>query len=256
MYAIEGDGGALERQVGKGLLGGAGGEVGAVVLLREMAEPEAAEDFGVDVLAEEGGALRIAEMAKAAADALLERERIGARGQHIGVVVGLYDEILGAGHVAGDFRRDGADVGDEAERRVAAGDEVARVVGRIVGHGERLDEEGAEREGSAVGDDADVLLGNLIANDGVAVDAGEDLLRGIDGPVELAAEVAGGADVVEVVVGEEGRLDVGQLTTVGAEILEETADAYAEVDENGVVGIAQVIAVAAGTGTEGKKVKR
>ena len=100
-----------------------------VVFLREVAEPETFQEFGIDMLAQDVGALRVAEVSKSSFDSPFQREGVRSTFQHVGVVVGLYDQILCLADIVAYFRRGGSCVGDEAESDAGTSDEISCVVG-------------------------------------------------------------------------------------------------------------------------------
>src|ERR1039458_7603553 len=148
---------------GDGLFGGEQGELGSVVLLREVAE----DDVGcaaVVVVGEEFGGGVVGEVADAGEGALLDRPGVGAVLEHLEVVVGFEQEHVDAlegpldvgrhvPEVGGDGHADGLGTGREDE---AAG------VGGVVGNGEGRNGDVADGE---VGTGVEVLDGGQVGGD-------------------------------------------------------------------------------------------
>ena len=163
--------------------------------------------------------------------------------EHILVVVGLEDEVSGAGHVARDRVRRLADVRGDHQAVRAAGDEVSDAVAAVVRDLEGLDGEIADGEGHAFFDHAPGGAEGLV-DVSTAVDAGVHAFGGVDRDMAAFAEAADGLDVVAVVVGDEHGQDAFEVDVGLAERLTDGAQSDAGVDEDAVVSRAHVVAVA------------
>ena len=207
-------------------------------------------------------------MSASAGDAFAQVERIGAVVEEFAVVVGLDHEVAGALHV-GDHRfGELPRVGDEAEggatvaslRRKEVGgvrffrfdefDEVAVVVGGIVGHGEGRDAEIAHFKGRVEGGAALLLFGDLFRHETIAHDTFVYKHRRIDGDSEFDGERPHGFDVIRVVVGDDDGFDFGHRQSVVAHVLLEGANADAQVDEDGFAARFEIVTIAGAAAAE------
>ena len=107
---------------------------------------------GVDTMHGDNGDLapstrrRVVEMPEAAGDARLQRRRIIAPPQHIGVVIGFQHQGLAAGEHFLDVRRRTAGVSQHAQSPRAIREHVLHRLARVVRNGERMHLQVPDRE--------------------------------------------------------------------------------------------------------------
>src|SRR5689334_4488047 len=105
----------------------------------------------VDATQEIGGGL-VVQMTEAAGDALLQHERIIARGEQVAIVVALEDERIAPGEARLDVRGRHADVGEQSHAMRAVADHELHGLARVVRNWEWTHLEIADGEASmAVG---------------------------------------------------------------------------------------------------------
>ena len=188
-------------------------------------------EMGRVVVGKELACLAVGEVPLVATDAHLQWYRIGAVGQHLLVVVGFEYQVVALCHVVPYGVGDVSDVGDEAEVDVATPDAVAYIVASVVGNFEGGDMEVAHDGCFALLDypsvDGAYLLGHAIA----FLHAFVDGVGGVDGDVAPFAEVAYGADVVGMVVGDKHAKDAFEGNASLAQYFLDGAYAYACIDE-------------------------
>lgn len=217
-------------------------QFGVVVLLAEVAQPDVA-DAGLDVLGDGDAAVTVAQVAGAALYAVLQVLRVRALQEHLDIVVGLDDEIVGTRDVGSHLGRDRARVGDDAEGDAAGLDLVADVLGGIVGHEEGRDAEGAQLQRLSGCDEA-LHVGRQLACDAiVAADAFVYVLGGIDRQVELVADASHRLDVVGVVVSDEHMMNGTQAEAKVSELLLEHAYSYSNIYQKPLCLSVEVIAI-------------
>lgn len=208
-------------------------------------------------------------MSASARYAFLKIKGIGAVGQHLAVVVGFDDEMSGLPHERSHLVGELSGIGDEAKggRRVAVSgrkeafacfgtnqtDEIAVVFAGIVRHSERRDAEITHfkrRAGRGV-----ALVGghHLFGHEAVALHAFVYGRRGVDGNVKFCRNGTHGFDVVGVVVGDDDGADRRDSQAIVAQVLFESSDADAEIDENGRSERFKIVAVAGASASEAYK---
>ena len=200
------------------------GQLGVVVLVAEVAEPDVAE-LGRGALDQGVGTLFVAQVAVGAADAHLQVARVGTLPELLRLMVGLQHEVVGLCDALLDLVGDVAAVGDEAEVDALADDVIAHAVGAVVGNGKGRDGKFAQLEGLPFLQVAQLVFVYLPPDAPVGVDAAVDIGRGVDRYVLVAAQRADRLDVVGVVVGDEDALDLVELEPVLDEMFLERADA-------------------------------
>ena len=243
---------------------------GIIVFGTEVAEPHAAR-FGGEMLLQGLGREAVVHVSTSAGDAFAQVERVGAVVEEFTVVVGFDHEVAGALHIGDHGFGELSGVGDETEggasvaalRREEVGgvrffrfdefDEVAVVVGGVVGHRKRCDPKIAHLEGRVEEGAALEVFGNLFRHEPIAHDAFVYGHRSIDGDAEFDGERPHGFDVVRVVVGDDDGFDFGHGQSVVAHVLLEGANADAQVDENGFAARFEIVAVAGATAAETDK---
>ena len=205
-----------------------------IVVAAEVAQPNVFQ-LGRIVRGDEFRRLAVAQMARWTGHALFQEGRVGAEAQHLLVVVGLDDEVVGFADVAAYCLGDVAHVGGESEAMRAILDEVAYVVGAVVGHLEGCDAEVAQLEGLLLLDDAacrhDVLL-----DVAALLDASVYVGSRIDGDVQFLAQIAHCLDVVGMVVRDQYRHDFLDLDAMVFQDLLDRANAYAGIDQDAELG--------------------
>lgn len=228
---------------GEGRGYGAHGEVGGVVVVREVAEEDVAQLRGVDS-GEKFGGDAVVEMAVGGLDAGLEIFGIAAVAEHVQVVVGLDDDVVGLPHVVVDALADAAEIGGYGETAVAVGDVESGVVGAVVHDVEGCHFEVADAEGELLVDWRVVVLD--AARDVVAA---QDAVEGLGGAEDAQMAVAAQqgidvADVVAVVVGETDSGHAVHRDAVAAQTLGHAGHLDSGVDQEASLTVADIGAVA------------
>ena len=275
MFQSAGDGSAQDVEAGTlgegegvdGLGHGAACGFGIVVFGTEVAEPHAAR-FGGEMLLQGFGREAVVHVSASAGDAFAQVERIRAVFEELMVVVGLDHEVAGALHIGDHGFGELPRVGDEAEGGATVAslrckevggvcffrfdefDEVAVVVGGVVGHGEGRDAEIAHLKGRVEGGAALQLFGDLFRHEAVAHDAFVYKHRRIDGDSEFDGERPHGFDVIRVVVGDDDGFDFWHRQSVVAHVLLEGANADAQVDEDGFAARFEIVTIAGAAAAE------
>ena len=188
-------------------------QLGVVVLLAEVAEPDVLQALS-HVLGHSCGTVGIAEVTVLAENACLEIGGIGSVLEHLDVVVGLDDQIVGLADEGFHRIGDAAGIGDEAEVDIVDTDHEADVLAGVMRHGERGNVETAQREGLASNNLFLHRRVELALNTVVAIDALMNKLGGIDGQVVFVADAANRLDVVGVVVGNKHIANLTKAETI------------------------------------------
>ena len=220
------------------------GQMGFVVLLAQVAKPNLFYLWRV-VIGKELSCLAVGEVSVGASDACLQQRGVGAFGQHLLVVVGFEYEVVGLCHVVLYSVGDVADVGDEAEICIFALDAVSHVVASVVRYLEGGDVEVAHDGCFALSDDPSVDGAYFLGHAIVFLHAFVDSVGGVDGDVASLAEVAHGADVVGMVVGDKDAEDALEGNAPLAQHFFDGAYADAGINEYAVGCGAEVKAVSA-----------
>ena len=185
---------------------GVEGDLGVVVLEREVAQPHVAQ-LGVPVPLQQFAAHIVRLVSAGAEDTLLEVSGIRAVEQHVLVVVGLDDEVVGRTDIRFHLGVDGSAVGHEHKTLPEVIDAVTEAVGRVV-----LDAEGVDAHAEQFPLFPFVEItpagSQFLAHTVVPVDTLVDGCGGVDRQADAFAEGAYSTDMVGVVVGDEHTHDV------------------------------------------------
>ena len=131
----------------EGFFGGEANEIGIVVFLGNMGEDEMA-DAGIEALGigKEFADGVIRKMAGAGEDALFDDPGIRADLEHVEIVIGFEDEAVGLAEMDSDVIGQIAEIGADGDLGAVGAECESDRVGGIVGDGERVDVDVADRE--------------------------------------------------------------------------------------------------------------
>ena len=189
-------------------------------------------------------------MSDAAEYAALQKLGVWSVLHHLLVVVGLDDEVACAADVGLYLVGDLAYVGDEAEVGAVGLDEVAHAVAAVVGHAKGGDGEGSELYGGAFLNVSDEVRRYLLVDAEIVDDADVDVLRAIDGQLEIVTEASYAFHVVGVVVGDEYVTGIRERDAILAAELAQHAQSDAGIDDESFAVSKEVIAVSAASASK------
>ena len=242
---------ALKRMAARlqSLTHGSARQLGMVVLLAEMAEPHAAQIIGA-ILAQSLARGTVAQVAVLAKNAMLEVPRVRAVLQHLGVVVGLNDNILGLREVVAHFLCHLARIGNQAQGMVAKTDEVAIVVGTVMRNSKGGDTKGANLLRLTLLKHTLLLGLHLLGDEAIARDALVHTLGGIDRQVQLRTQCADSLDVVGMVVRDKDAKHLSERKSVRAEMLLERAKRQSQINDEPLPLVPKIVTIATTTTAE------
>jgi len=235
--------GGDEKFAGEGGFGGAaiegfaGGEVGqirVIVLLGNVRENEVAcggiEAVGIG---EKLTYSVIRKMAGARENALLDDPRIGTNLEHIEIVIGLEDHAIGAAEMHFDHFGEVAEIGTDGHFASVAAEGKTDGIGGIVGNGESVDVDVANRKVLAGLDGLDTLETLL---ESVGKDAAQSIQGGF-GDVERrrfpkAENLGKTVAMIGMLVSDEDGVEAIEVTVDSGKAGESFAFAKASVDED------------------------
>ena len=177
-----------------------------IVFLAEVTKPHITQSF-VEVLGKCLGCLVVTEMSGTAGNAVLQYLRVLAVAQHLLIVIGFDDEVVGLEYVFLHLFGRRTHIGHDAECAVAHLDAVPHVLGRVMRYRERGDGEWANREWLVRHDVMAVDVFNFLDGMHVATDAFVDRFGGVDRQVEFLTDIARSLDMVGMVMGDDECLD-------------------------------------------------
>ena len=154
--------------------------------------------------------------------------------QHLCVVVGFNDQIVGLADERFHLFRDVTSVCDEAKHNTLCLNAVAHIVSAVVRNGKGGDAEVAQLERLVFLDEFCVDGSNLLSDAVVLKNTLMDFTRSIDGQVAVAANLTYRLDVVGMIVGDENVLHLLELQTVVLEVLFQRPYSHASIDEQPV----------------------
>ena len=225
-----------------------------VVLLAEMTEPHVLQPFA-HVLGYGLGAVGVAEVAVLTQDAAFEIGGVRSVLQHLDVVVGLDDQVVGLRDEGLHLVGNGSSIGDDAEVHAVGLNHIANVLAGIVRHGERCDVEASQREGFA---GHNLLLHRrveLALHAIVTVYALVDKFGGVYGKMIFVADAAHRLDVVGVVVSDQDIANLTKAETIVGKLFLQCSEAYSNVYYQSIRFGEQVVAISAATAPKGYKSK-
>lgn len=187
-----------------------------VVLLREVAEEDIAQ-FRMEIIRNELCTSLVALVPARGKDALLEVDGIGAVEEHVLIVVGFDDEVVGVADSLLNVGIGFATVGNEDETLSVSTNLIAETVGGVVADAERRDLEIAKSECLAF---LEIAAGcaQFLTQPIVAVDAFVDEAGCINRDMRPFAERSDGADMVCMVVGDEDPEEVTKIESEGTQV--------------------------------------
>lgn len=187
-----------------------------VVLLREVAEEDIAQ-FRMEIIRNELCTSLVALVSARGKDALLEVDGIGAVEEHVLIVVGFDDEVVGVADSLLNVGIRFAAVGDKDETLSVSTNLIAETIGGVVADTERRDLEIAKSECLTF---LEIAAGSaqFLAQPVVAVDAFVDEAGCINRDMRPFAERADGADMVSVVVGDKDPEEVTKIESEGTQV--------------------------------------
>ena len=185
-------------------------------------------------------------------DAFLEVGGIRTIEEHLLVVVGLDDEVVGCADGFFDLVVRRAAVGDEDETLTHEIDGVAQAIGRVVRDAEGIDLHAKEFEGYAFVEETTGRL-EFERDAVVAVDAGMDSGGRVNGEMDMFPEPSDRADMVGVVMRDENPHDVGEVEFHRTQAVVNLTRRDAGIDEDALLLGSEVVAIAGATRTETAK---
>ena len=227
------------------------GDFRIVVLLREVAKEDVSKTVVV-IAFEQFSACVVTLVSAVGEDAFFEESRVGTVEQHLFVVVGFDDEMVGRSDSGFDVVVRHAAVRNEHETFTHEIDDVSEAVGRVVRNTERVDLHAEEFEGFAFFEET-ASSAEFHRNAVVAVDACVDVGCGINGQVDVLAETPDRADVVCVVVSNEDAHDVGEVQAHVFQAVVDITRRDAGIDEDALFFGPEIVAIAAASRAETAK---
>jgi hypothetical protein len=225
----------------EGFFGGEADEIGIVVFLGNVGEDEMA-DAGIEALGigEEFADGVIGEVAGARKDALFDDPGVRSDLEHVEIVIGFEDEAVGLAEVDSDVIGQIAEIGADGNLGAVGAEGESDGVGGVVGDGERVDIDVADRETLA-------SLDGLYAAEALAEGVRQNTLKGLQGglgDVERgfpeAEDLRETVAVVGVFVGDEDGVETVDIAPYGGEAGESFAFSKAGVNEDaGAFGFEQ-----------------
>ena len=227
------------------------GQLGVVVLLREVAEEDVAQPV-VEVLGKHASASDVALVAARREDSLLEVGGVRAVKEHLLVVVGLDDDVVGGPY---GLRHHGvrlAAVGGNHELLAESADDVAEAVGGVVADAESIELHSRILEGDTFLEEASGRA-QFFPHAVVAVNPLMDGGSSVDRQVHALAEGANSAYVVGMVVRDEHTADIAEVHAHLAQVLLYSARGDTRVNEYSLFARTKIIAIAATSARETTK---
>ena len=238
---VEGDGGTDDVAMG------AQGGSGRVVLVGEMGETGPLE-VSVASGSEEVGGFEVGEVSARAFDSVFNGGRVGAAGEHAGVIVALDEDGVEGLDEAIEAGEDVAEVGEDTEAVFSVVDDEGDAIGAVVCGGDGVDGDAIDGDGVA---GAEVFDGMDVTKGIVGPGGAEGLGGGVHGEVELSIVDSGAADMVGVVVGDDERVNAIDVAVEGTEAKGCLSAADAGVEEETDAHGFDVGGVAVRSGLEG-----
>ena len=189
-------------------------------------------------------------MAVAAGDATLEMFGIGTRLEHLLVMVGLDDQIVGIGDEGLHAVGHAACIGDDAEGGVVGHDLKTDTLSAVMRNAEGSDREVAQRDGLVLLQQMLKVEGDFFRYTVVLDDALVYLGCGVDGQMEVAAEIAHRFHMIGMVVGDHDMMDAGKGKAIVSEVFFQRPDAHSRVYDESVGVSKKKVAVATTTATQ------
>ena len=242
-----------------------------IVLFAQVAKPNVMGG-GSEVLTQSFGGKAIVHVTTTTRNAILQELGVRAIGKHLCVVVGFDDQIARTLNVRHHIFREMPSVGNQTERGLRflwrwtkdvfpffgfdEFDEVTIVVVRIVRNLEGGDSEIADGEGGVEGRHLLTLIGHFLCHKAVSVHPFVYQSGGINGDAKLLRERSDGLDVVGMVVSDKNGGDGRNGKTVVAQVLFESTNTDAEIDDNGRSARFEIVTVARTTTTKTYKFQK
>ena len=207
----------------------------------------------VPIVGEESGCMFVAQMPRVRTYSLLERIVVIAVFEHLFVVVGFDDKIVGSGDIVGHVARDIAQVGSDYQSLIVEQDRIPHCIACIVAYRERLYDEVSDCDFVAFTEHSAVVA--LGGDTDIAVDTVEDSLRSVDGEVVFLCQYTDVFDVVGMGVGDEYAVNMAKVdTVVFADLLDRT-HTYSRIDKETVIGGTDEVTITATAATKAQKTK-
>lgn len=181
-----------------------------------MAEEDIAQS-GMEIIRNELCTSLVALVPSRGEDTLLEVDGIGAVEEHVFIVIGFDNEVVGVADSLLNVGIGFAAVGDEDKTLSVSTNLIAETVGGVVADAERRDLEIAKSECLTF---LEIAAGSaqFLTQPVVAVDAFVDEAGCINRDMRPFAERADGADMVSVVVGDEDPEEVTKIKSESTQV--------------------------------------
>ena len=220
-------------------------QLGVVVLLRQVAEKHIAQPL-MKIVCQHTGTSLVALMPARGENTLLQIGRVRTFKQHLLVVIGLDDKVVGCADSLFDLVVRRATIGDEHEAFPHIIDGIAQAIGGVVRDSEGVDPHTKEFERLTFFEET--ACGLEFERDAiVAVDAGVDGCSGVDGDMDMLSKPSDGADMVGMVVRDEDSHDVGEVEFHRAKTVVNLTRRDTGIDEDALVFGSEVVAIAGAT---------
>jgi len=217
----------------EGFFGGNANEIWVVVFLGDVGKDEM-PDAGIEAfgIGKEFADSMIGEVAGAGKDALLDDPGIRADLEHVEVVIGFEDEAIGLAEMDSDMIGQVAEIGTDGDFGAVGAEGESDGVGCVVGDGERVHLDIADRKTLAG-------LDRLNAAEALAEGFGQAALQGfhrglsdVERGFPEAEDLREAVAVVGVLVGDEDRIKAIDVALDGGEASEGFAFTEAGINED------------------------
>jgi hypothetical protein len=198
----------------------------------------------MNVLGQELGCSFVAEVSLRACNAIFQELGIVTHPQHILVIVGFHDQVVGLENVLGSGLGDMAKVSDKAEHLAVHLYTVANVIGSVMRHLKRSDGKLVETEGNLLLHKT-YATGQFLCHTVVVVDTLMGLTCGVYRDSTLLAQIAQSLDMVSVIMCHKYCHDSLKRNTYILEVSLDLFYRYAGINQDCMFVCAKIVAVAA-----------